>query len=156
MLCHILHVMLHVTCSASSVRSDSQGVSCVTVSEVTGRGSVPPVSQSCWTSNWNNILGGRGNSGGPGNSKALLSTKLLCPILLTPILHTCLTLSWSCLRSTAGSLMILLWFWVMGVQKTKTIASSWFHRKFNFLERSNFNHFDDSRWCIKNGINHKN
>ena len=55
-----------------------------------------------------------------------------------PILHTCLTLSWSFLRSTAGYLMVPLWFWVLQVKKTKTIASSWFHEKLNFSEKSNF------------------
>ena len=74
----------------------------------------------------------------------------------TTILHTCLTSYWSCLRSTAGYLMIPLWFWVMGVKKAKTIASSWLHEKLNFSDKSNFNHFYDSHWYIKNGIHHKN
>ena len=59
----------------------------------------------------------------------------------TPILHTCLTLSGSCLRSTAGYLMIPLWFWELQVKKTKktkTIASSWFHGKLSFSEKSIF------------------
>ena len=56
----------------------------------------------------------------------------------TPIHHTCLTSSWSCLCFTAGYLMIPLWFWVLRVKRTKTIASSWFHGKVNFSEISNF------------------
>ena len=40
------------------------------------------------------------------------------------------------LRSTAGYLMFPLWFWVMGVKKTKTIASSLFYGKLNFSEKS--------------------
>ena len=57
---------------------------------------------------------------------------------ITPILHTCLNSSWSCFRSTAGYLMIPLWFWVLRVKKTKTIASSWSHGKLNFSEKFNF------------------
>ena len=56
----------------------------------------------------------------------------------TTILHTCLTSYWSCLRSTAGYLMIPLWFRVMGVKKAKTVASSWLHEKLNFSDKSNF------------------
>ena len=72
------------------------------------------------------------------------------------ILHTCLTSSSSCLCSTADYLMILLWFWVLQVKKTKTIVSSWFHWKLNFSENLIFNHFYNSYWYIKNGILHMN
>ena len=57
---------------------------------------------------------------------------------ITPILLTCLTSSWSFLRSTAGNLMILLRFWVVQEKKTITIASSWFQRKLKFSENSYF------------------
>ena len=36
----------------------------------------------------------------------------------------------------------------------KKIASSWFHGKLNFVEKSNFNHFYDSRWSMKDVIHH--
>ena len=49
----------------------------------------------------------------------------------TPIPHTCLTLYWSFLRSTAGYLMIRIWFWVVQMKKTKIIVSSWFYEKSN-------------------------
>ena len=62
----------------------------------------------------------------------------------TPILHTCLTLSGSCLCSTAGYVMIPLWFWVVRVKKTKSIASNWFHWNLNFSENRIFIHFPDS------------
>ena len=62
---------------------------------------------------------------------------------ITPILHTWLTSSWSCFRSSAGYLMIPLWFWVLRVKKTKTIASSWFHGKLTFLKNLIFTHFYD-------------
>ena len=35
----------------------------------------------------------------------------------TPILHTCLTLCWSCLCSTANHLVVPLWFWVFKFKK---------------------------------------
>ena len=67
---------------------------------------------------------------------------------ITPIHHTCLTSSWFCLRYTADYLLIPLWFWVLRVQKTKTIGSIWIH--------GNFYHFYDSFWYMKNGIHHIN
>ena len=45
---------------------------------------------------------------------------------ISPILHTYLTSCWSCLCSTAGFLVFLLWFWVVRVKKKKTRASNWF------------------------------
>ena len=57
---------------------------------------------------------------------------------ITPILHTCLTKSWSYFCSTNGYLVIPLWFWVLRVKKTKSIASSWFYGKLNFSEKSSF------------------
>ena len=38
---------------------------------------------------------------------------------------------------------------VVRVKKQKTIASSWFPRKLNFLEKLIFNHFYDIVGCIK-------
>ena len=59
----------------------------------------------------------------------------------TPMLHKWMTSSWYCLCSTAGYFMIPLWFLVVWVKKTKTIASSCFHGKLNFSENQIFNHF---------------
>ena len=62
----------------------------------------------------------------------------------TLILHTCLTLCWSCLCSTTAHSVVKLFWGVVRVKKQTTIASSWFHRKLNFLEKSFFGHFCDS------------
>ena len=65
---------------------------------------------------------------------------------ITPILHTCLTLCWSYLRSTEGYLVVLLWFWVVLVNKKKTRASSWFQGEINFFENLVYNYFFESHW----------
>ena len=57
---------------------------------------------------------------------------------ITPILHTFLTLCWSCLPSTANHSVVPLWFWFMRVNKQKTTALSWLHRMLSFLEISGF------------------
>ena len=67
----------------------------------------------------------------------------------TPILHTCLTSCCSCLCSTTGHLVVNIFWGVVQVKMKKTIASSWFHRKLNFLEKSIFGHFYDSIGYIK-------
>ena len=46
----------------------------------------------------------------------------------TPILHTCLTLCWSCHHSTTGHSVVPLLFWVVRVKKQKTLVSSCFHQ----------------------------
>ena len=68
------------------------------------------------------------------------------------VIHTCLTLFWSCLRSTASYLIILLWFWVVWVKKTKMIASSRFYEKLNLSEKSNVEPFLWQSLIYKNGI----
>ena len=74
----------------------------------------------------------------------------------TPILRTCLTLSWSFLCSTAEYLMIPLWIWVVRVKKKKIILTSWFHGMLNFSKKIISNNFYDSHWFIENGIHHIN
>ena len=74
----------------------------------------------------------------------------------TPILCTCLTLSWSFLCSTAEYLMIPLWIWVVRVKKKKIILTSWFHGMLNFSKKIISNNFYDSHWFIENGIHHIN
>ena len=75
---------------------------------------------------------------------------------IIPILYICLISCWSCLRSTAGYLVVPLWFWVVRVKKKKTIASSRFHRKFNFSEKSDFQPLLWQSWIYKNFIHHIN
>ena len=58
--------------------------------------------------------------------------------------------------STAGYLVVLIWFWIVRVKKKNTIASSGFHRKVNFSETNNFNYFYDGHGYIKNFIHHIN
>ena len=72
----------------------------------------------------------------------------------TPILHTCLTLCWSCLCSTTGHSVVKFFLGGCASAKVKkTIASSWFHRKLNFLEKSIFGHYYDIIGYIKKVFN---
>ena len=51
-------------------------------------------------------------------------------------------------------ILSLLYYWPFGgwfvrVKKQRTVDPSWFHRKFNFLDKSIFGHFYDSIGYIK-------
>ena len=52
--------------------------------------------------------------------------------------YRCLTSYLSCLCSTTVHSVVLLLFWVVQVKMQKTIASCWFHKKFNLLEKFDF------------------
>ena len=66
-------------------------------------------------------------------SKSIFRSPMLTSEFLliknTPILHTCLTLCWSCLCSTTSHSVVKFFWGVVRVKKQKTIASSRFHRK---------------------------
>ena len=63
---------------------------------------------------------------------------------ITLILHTCLTLCYSCLRSISRYFWWFNFFFgVVRVKKKKTRASSWFQGKVHFFENLIFNQFYD-------------
>ena len=74
----------------------------------------------------------------------------------TPILHTCLTLCWSCLCSIAGYLVDPLWFWVVQVKNKKNILSSWVHRKVKNWEKLDFLPLFWQSWPYEHVIEHLN
>ena len=67
-------------------------------------------------------------------------------IEITLILHTCLTLCWSCLCSIARYLVDPLWFWVVRVKKKEKKSVKLVQGKEHFFENLTFNQFYDSLW----------
>ena len=60
---------------------------------------------------------------------------------ITPILHTCLTLCWSCLCSTARYLVVLFWFWVVRVKQKKNKSVKLVSREGKLFLNLNFTSF---------------